>query len=207
MQITDIKPQKSGKRINIFLDGKFSFGIDLENFVNFGLKVDQELTEAEVEEIIKKAEFQKTLDKLLKFATLRPRSEREFKDYLKRKKVHESIHNELFNRLKRLELMDDRKFAQWWVEQRNSFRPKPKSILYKELCIKGINREIIRKILEELKVDESKIAKELLEKKSYRWDKLAKVDKNKARQKAAQFLARKGFAWEIVDRVVREVVK
>ena len=53
--------------------------------MKLGLKVEQELTEEEVEKIVKKAEFQKTLDKLLKFATLRPRSEKEIKDWLKKK--------------------------------------------------------------------------------------------------------------------------
>jgi len=66
--VTSIKPQRNGKRVNVYLDGKFGFGIDLENYVTLGLKVEQELSEAEVETIIKKAEFQKTLDKLLKFA-------------------------------------------------------------------------------------------------------------------------------------------
>jgi regulatory protein len=76
-QVSDIKPQKNKKRVNIYLDGKFAFGIDLDNLVKLDLKVEQELSDEEVADIIKKAEFQKTLDKLLRFATLRPRSEKE----------------------------------------------------------------------------------------------------------------------------------
>src|SRR3989344_9340992 len=109
--ITSIKPQKNQKRVNIYLDDKFGFGIDLENFMKLGLKVEQELTETEIEKILKKAEFQKTLDKLLRFATLRPRSEKEVRDYFRRRKVHESLHKDLFDRLNRLELIDDKKFA------------------------------------------------------------------------------------------------
>jgi len=66
-QITAIKPQKNQKRVNIYLDDKFGFGLDLENFLKLGLKVEQELSDAEVAEIIKKAEFQKTYDKVCKF--------------------------------------------------------------------------------------------------------------------------------------------
>src|SRR3972149_6548743 len=131
--ITSIKQQKNKNRVNVYLDDKFGFGIDLDNFVILGLKVNQELSEKEVAEIVKKAEFQKTLDKLLRFATLRPRSEKEIKDYFKRKKVHESLHEELTNRLNRLELIDDEKFAKWWIEQRQNFKPKPKRILNQEL--------------------------------------------------------------------------
>jgi len=37
--ITSIKAQKNQKRVNIYLDGKFSFGLDLENFMKLQLKV------------------------------------------------------------------------------------------------------------------------------------------------------------------------
>lgn len=197
--ITSIKPQKKKDRVNIYLDDKFGFGIDLENFVKLGLKVDQELTDEEIAEIVKKSEFQKTLDKLLRFATLRPRSEKEIKDYFRRKKVHESLHSKLFDRLNHLELIDDEKFAKWWVEQRQSFRPKPKRILNNELRMKGIKKEIIEEVLGEEEIDEEKIAKELLKKRAYKWKNL---EPREARQKMSQYLAGKGFGWEVIEKVV-----
>ena len=212
--ITAIKPQKKKDRVNIYLDDKFSgrarpgsawgFGIDLENFVKLGLKVDQELSDKEIEDIVKKAEFQKTLDKLLKFATLRLRSEKEIRLWLKRKKVHESLHAKLFDRLNHLDLIDDEKFAKWWVEQRQSFRPKPKRILAGELRIKGINNEIIKKVLGEEKIDEEKMARELLGKKAYKWKNLKGFE---LKQKMSQYLAQKGFSWEIVEKVVKLLVE
>ena len=84
-EITSIKPQKNGKRLNIYLDNKFGFGIDIENFVVLGLKEGQEYPQEEINNVIKKAQFQKTLDKLLRFATLRPRSQREIKSWLTQK--------------------------------------------------------------------------------------------------------------------------
>jgi len=193
--ITAVKPQKNKRRVNIYLDGKFAFGIDLENFLKLGLKVEQELTEEEIKEIIKKAEFQKTYDKLTKFATLRPRSEREIDDWFKKHKVHKSLHKELFSRLKRLDLIDDRKFARWWIEQRTAFRPRGKKALAVELRQKGIDRQLIKQVLDEAAIDERKIASRLLRKKRYKWEKL---DKLKARKKMAEFLARKGFGWTVI---------
>jgi len=198
--ITSIKSQKKKERVNVYLDDKFGFGIDLENFVILGLKVDQEVTEIEIEKIVKKAEFQKTLDKLLRFATLRPRSEGEINNYLRRKKVHESMHSQLFDRLNHLELIDDEKFAKWWVEQRQAFRPKPKRILCGELRMKGINKEIIKKVVGEEVVDEEKMAKDLLEKRAYKWKNLEGFE---LKQKMSQYLAQKGFTWEIVEKVVK----
>ncbi|KKQ92024.1 MAG: regulatory protein RecX, regulatory protein [Microgenomates group bacterium GW2011_GWC1_39_7b] len=197
--ITSIKQQKAKNRVNVYLDDKFGFGIDLDNFVLLHLKVDQELTEKEVEEVVKKAEFQKTLDKLLRFATLRPRSEKEVTDYFRRKKVHESMWEELLSKLKHFELLDDLKFAKWWVDQRQNFKPKPTRILKIELTQKGIVKEIIENVLDGTKVDEEKMAKELIERKMYKWKNL---EPRIAKQKMSQYLAGKGFGWSIVSKVV-----
>lgn len=197
--VTSIKPQKNNRRVNIYLDGEFGFGIDLENFVTTGLKINRNLTNEEVEKIIKKADFQKTLDYLLKFATLRSRSEKEIRDWFRRRDVHKSLHKELFNRLKKLELIDDRKFAVWWIDQRQSFRPKSKRVLEIELRSKGIDKDIISEVLGEVKIDEVKIAKEMLEKKSYKWKNLPA---DEARQKMSQYLAGKGFGWDTIKNTV-----
>lgn len=205
--ITSIKQQKNkrslppgGKsRVNVYLDDKFGFGIDLDNFVLLHLKVDQELTDEEIEKIIRKAEFQKTWDKLLRFAMVRPRAEKEITEYFRRKKVHESMHEELLEKLKHFELLDDQKFAEWWVDQRNNFKPKPKRILQIELTKKGIVREIINNVLEETKVNEEKMARDLLARKAYKWKNL---EPRVARQKMSQYLAGKGFSWDTIERVL-----
>ena len=163
--ITSIKQQKNKNRVNVYLDDKFAFGIDLDNFVLLHLKIDQELTEKEIEDIVKKAEYQKTLDKLLRFAMVRPRSAKEVTDYFRRKEVHESMRKELVDKLKHFELIDDTKFAKWWVEQRLAFRPKSQRILNLELRMKGIKKETIDEVLGETIIDEEKMAKELLSKK------------------------------------------
>jgi regulatory protein len=199
--VTQIKPQKNKKRVNVYLDGKFSFGLDLENFVKLGLKVDQELSSREVEKIIDKAEFQKTLDKLIRFATLRPRSEKEIGDRLAKYKVHVSLHKKLFNRLKRLELVDDVKFTKWWIEQRLQFKYKSKRELEYELRMKGVDREIVNQLIRESvnQEKEVEIAGKLIDKKKYRWEKLSDYEK---KQKMKEFLVRKGFGWDVVREVI-----
>nr|AKQ03478.1 regulatory protein RecX [uncultured Microgenomates bacterium Rifle_16ft_4_minimus_38077] len=202
--ITSIKPQKSKKRVNIYLDDKFGFGLDLENFMKLGLRVEQELSDKEIKIILKKAEFQKASDKLLRYATLRPRSEKEFRNWLKKHKVHESLHRELFDRLKRLELIDDKVFAKWWIGQRLQFKFKSKRELENELQIKGIDRNITEDVLSEVNIDEVKIAKGLLNKKKYRWEKLPK---HEAREKMSEFLGRKGFGWGIIKIIIDDVLE
>jgi regulatory protein len=197
--ITSIKAQKNQKRVNINLDGVFGFGLDLENFMKLQLKVNQELTQDEISEIIKKAEFQKCLDKTINFAMVRPRSIKEVKDYFRRKEVPDSVHDEIFGRLNKLELIDDKKFAEWWVRQRLEFKHKSKKDITFELRQKGIDSNIIKNVLDDSEIDEVKIAKELIAKKLYKWQ---KYEENVRRQKISQYLAGKGFSWDVIKSLV-----
>lgn len=200
--ITSIKSQKNQKRVTIYLDGKFGFGIDLANFVKLGLKVGQKFSGDEIEELIKKAEFQKTYDKILRFATLRPRSEKEFIIWIKKHKIPKNLHTELFDRLRRLDFLNDEKFAIWWIEQRSNFRPKPKRVLERELRIKGIGKEITEKVLRESMVDEVSIALKVMEKKSYLWKQFVGYEK---RLKISQYLARNGYSWDVIKKIIGQV--
>ena len=162
--ITSITAQKNQKRVNINLDGSFGFGLDLENFMKLQLKVNQELKQEEINEIIKKAELSKSFDKTLRFAMTRPRSTKEVKDYFRRKEIDASLHETILVKLIKLELLDDTKFAKWWVDQRLAFKSKSKKDITFELRQKGIDTNIIKNILDDSEIDEVKIAKELITK-------------------------------------------
>jgi len=193
--VTAIKPQKNKKRVNIYLDGKFAFGIDLENLVKFKIKEGNFIEESEIEKIIGAAESQKIWNKLLRFSALRPRSEKEIEDWYKKKNVPESLRKKYLDKLKYLDFVDDFKFAKFWIEQRLSFKPKPVSILKQELRQKGVKQETIDEVLSDFKIDELKQAKNLLEKNQSRWKRLTP---DQFKKKASGFLLRKGYNWEIV---------
>lgn len=196
--ITSIKQQKNKNRVNVYLDDVFGFGIDLDNFALLNLRVNAELSQDEIEKIVKKAEFQKTLEKLYRFAMVRPRSQKEVKDYFKRKEVHESIQEELIDKLKHLDLLDDLKFAKWWIDQRIQFKKKSKRIIIQELRQKGINQNDIDDAFGDTVIDEEKMARELLAKKIYKWKDL---EPREQKQKMSQYLAGKGFSWDVIEKV------
>ena len=198
-RITSIKQQKNKNRVNVYLDEEFGFGIDLDNFVVLNLKIGQELSQGEIDKIVKKAEFQKTLNKILRFAMVRARSEKEYRDWLYRKKVPEVIWKDVFSKLKSLELMDDKKFARFWVESRNEFKPKPARIVRQELRLKGIDKDIIDEVLSENEIDEKEIALNLLENRKSHWE---RIEKAKRGQKMAVYLVSKGFDYEVARKSI-----
>jgi regulatory protein len=79
-----------------------------------------------------------------RFVSYRPRSEREFKEYLKKKLIQWKVAGDVsvvkaVARMRELGYVDDRKFVSWWVSQRTEFRPKGRRAIVGELIRKGIH--------------------------------------------------------------------
>ena len=194
--ITSIKLQKNQKRFNIYLDYKFAFAVSAEALTKADLKVDQEITEREIERLRYKDTKSKLYDRVLKFLSYRPRSEKEIRDYLKKKSQETKIIEEIIVKLKKQNLVDDRAFATWWVEQRSRFRPKGRYLIRSELFKKGVKEEIISSSLFSEK-EEIDLAKKAARKKI----------KSYNRQKMVAFLSRRVFNWEIIKKVIDEIAK
>ena len=86
--------------------------------------------------------------------------------HLQRKAFDEETIEQVLAYLNGLELLDDVAFAQYWVEQRETFRPRSRYALGQELRQKGISREIVAAALEE--VDETAAARRAAEKQANR---------------------------------------
>jgi len=201
--ITQIKPQKNQQRFNIYLDGKFAFTLSAEALIKAGLKVNQKISQKKAVRLNEQDNKDKLYEKVLRFLSYRPRSEKEIRDYLKKKNASQKTSKAIIKKLKKLELIDDRSFALWWIQQRSSFRPRGRRALWFELKQKGIDQEIIKDSLFSDK-KELVLAKKAAQKK-------AKFLKNLEflafRQKMTGFLARRGFDWETIKKVLEELKK
>lgn len=208
MQITDLSPQKKNpKRFNLFLDGKFVLGLDVETVIKEDLRVGKILTDQEWKKLKEKVEEETIFANVLNFLSFRPRSEKEIKDHFRKKKIDDKKLSELVNKLKKKGLIDEEKFCEWWVEQRQTFRPKGRRVLVQELWQKGINRDIINKVLHKAKITESE--KEICLTLAQKW--LAKhrlsLKEPKDKERLFRHLASRGFDFEIIQNSVDTLSK
>lgn len=151
---------------------------------------------------LQKDEFQKILDKTYRFLAIRPRSKKEISDYLKKKKIPNPFVKEIFKILEEQNLVNDKEFASWWIEQRTIFRPKGKVALKVELKQKGIAPEIIEKEVE--KIDELSLAEKALQKKLKIYGKLPPTQ---LYQKISTFLSYRGFSWQTIKEILSSCEK
>lgn len=199
--VTKIVLQQNKNRANIFLDGKFSFAIPLDLIFKYKLKTEKELDKELIKKLKKQGSEELIHTRLINFATLRPRSAREIKNWLRKKSVKKEITHKLFNRLKSLNLANDKDFARWWIEQRVNFRKISRKLIEKELKSKGVAKEIIEDTLQAAHIPpETELAKSALLKKLRN-----KNIENIKIQKIYNFLLRKGFSWETIKRAIDEV--
>lgn len=86
LRITDLKQGvKNQNRVNVFVNSKYAFSLDIAQVVDFHLKVGMEITAEQLAEFKKASEFGKLYQRALEWVLTRPRSEKETRDYLWRK--------------------------------------------------------------------------------------------------------------------------
>jgi regulatory protein len=194
-KITALKYQKKNPdRVNLYLDGRFAFG--LSAIVAASLKPGQFLSAAEIESLKQRDAGEVAYNRALDYLSYRPRSRAEVADYLQRRGESDNQIHAITDRLERAGLLDDEAFARFWVENRERFRPRGLRALRYELRSKGINDEIVDRVLST--VDVSTSAYEAATKKAHQW---IHLDRQTFRRKLAEYLARRGFDYEVAQEV------
>jgi regulatory protein len=190
MKITSIKKQvKNPERVSIFVDGKYSFSLTLDEVLKYKVKNNQELDVADVKKFKKISEDGKLKAKALAWVLGRPHSIREFKDYMYRKKAEPGFTDQLIQEFTDRNYLSDETYANWLVDMRQRAGKSNRAITA-ELFKKGIDREIINDVLKEESEEER--LKILIAKKQrlprYRQDP----------EKLSLYLVRQGFSWQSV---------
>jgi regulatory protein len=201
-RITAIEPQqKNPQRVNVYLDGEFSFG--LTSIVAAWLKVGQDLNEEKISSLKAEDEREVTYQKALHFLSYRPRSSAEVRQNLLKRGISEELIEETIDRLLGAGLVNDEAFARAWVENRNTFRPSGIPALRMELRRKGLSDEIVQSVLD-TQVNEESLAFEAARKYARR---LVGLERPEFRKKLGGFLTRRGFSYTVIAPVVSEVWK
>ena len=137
MKITDISLQARDKnRVNISVDGKYRFSLDVFQLGELGIKIGWEYTDEELTALEDESRFGKLYGRALDYCLTRPRSIKEMRDYLWRKTrptkkrspktgeiterpgVKPEITERVLARLMDKKYLDDEKFARFWLEHR-----------------------------------------------------------------------------------------
>lgn len=191
MKITSIKQQvKQAGRYSIYVEGKYAFSLSADALIDSKLTNGQELTEKEVREYKQQSNNNKLYNLTLRYIAIRPRSKWEVKTYLERKNASPTLLTEILNKLSKIDLINDQKFAQAYVNDRRLLRPTSRRKMILELRKKHIADEVINKVL----VDESGQSEDFTALKDI-IDRKRTQTRYKDELKLMQYLSRQGFGY------------
>ncbi|MEM9773694.1 MAG: RecX family transcriptional regulator [Chloroflexota bacterium] len=197
--ITALTAQKRRKdRVNLFLDGDYAFSLSIVNAA--WLRVGQELSPEKIASLKQEDEYERGKEIALRLITNRPRSKKEVLDRMREKDVDEAVRDRVITRMEELDLLDDEAFARYWIDQRARFKPRGIPLLRQELQQKGVDRQIISDLLQEL--DNSAAVMQAAEKKARS---LSHYQEDQFRKKLTGFLQRRGFHYEEIRDTVNEL--
>ncbi len=205
MQITALTPQTQRARTyNLYLDGQFAGTLTSALVSELGLEVGQELGTVEYEQLQLRSEENSLLERALNFLAPRPRSRAEVRRRLlaphgrtlsapSRPEVVERV----LDRLEAIALLDDRQFADFWVENREQFSPRSARALAYELRQRGVGDETIEQVSKPGADEERAVAAGRKRLRAFSTRSYPEF-----RIRLSQFLQRRGFDYEVVRRAV-----
>ncbi len=207
MLITKIERQlRHRRRVNVFVDGAFAFGLHEEVLGRFGLRAGDTLDEHALKEIESEEEFNLAKEYALRLVSYRLRSEKEVRARLAEKEFHPAVIDRAIGHLQSSGVLNDNKFARAFVNQILMRKPSGRALLQRELRSKGIPRETIQDILHETLGEEEELhlAREAVRKilKRYRSSRIP-MDEKKKQKRIESFLVRRGFQWTTIYSILR----
>jgi regulatory protein len=197
MKITAITAQvKNPERVNIFVDGKYSFSLSLDEVIKEQVKKDLEINEVDLKRFKKVSDDGKLRARSLEWLLNRPHSIREFRDYLYRKKAEPELIESFIGEFTKRGYLDEQKFTAWFVELQKR-RGKSDRAIRAELFKKGIGRELAEEVLGS-EADETNRLKQVIAKKKHlnRY----KNDPDKLKR----YLTSQGFNWDDIKAALKD---
>ncbi|MEO6434905.1 MAG: RecX family transcriptional regulator [Tepidisphaeraceae bacterium] len=204
--ITKISEQKRrANRRNIYLDGGFAFGCNLNVVARFRLREGLTLSPEQVREIELGEVRQECFDGAIRLLASRLHSAAEMRRKLMRKEFGETIVNSVIDDLSRMGYLDDERFAKTKALAAAEHKKHGKRRARMELIKAGVKGDVADKALSDVydAADTLSIARELARKQSPR---LKKLDPQVARRRLVGMLQRRGFDYDDIKPVVDEVL-
>jgi len=164
----------------------------------------KELSDQEIEKIISEDQTIRGKEYLLRLLSRRIYSRYEILKKLKNKGYPENIVSNLVLWLENKNYINDELFAEMWAQFRLQNKPIGSYKLNQELRLKGINQDIIKKIIDKTynEIDELTVARNIIR------DKIVSAKIKNIRidpKKIYNFLLRRGFSIEISRNIYHEL--
>lgn len=185
-----IKHQRGrGNKVHLLLDDEYVITTDInfwmDHYISDGTDIDEEQWQTLVEGI----NYKKALNKCADFLSRREHSVKELKTKLLRT-VDEVSAQKAIDRYLEAGYLDDEHFCESLVEYLYNVKKYSTNHVRQECYKRGIDSDIIRRVIDDFEVDNTDTIAELIERKY-----LSKLEQENGKEKVIAALQRKGFSY------------
>ena len=130
----------------------------------------------------------KPIEAAVRYLGFRPRTEQEIRRYLTKKGTGSQAVAEVVEKLKRIKLIDDEEFVDYWLRRRDTGKIRASRVLKQELARLGVDKQLVAEALGNQRQADRLRAEKLVEKVGGKYD----------REGLIGYLSRRGFDWDTV---------
>lgn len=191
------------KRKKVYLDGEYAFALYNQEIYRYNIEVGKELSEDAYREIDEELIPKRVKARALYILKLSQKTEKQLFDKLTEGGYTQRYAGIGIEYAKKFGYIDDLRYARYFVE--NSCRGRSRRDIEQRLFQRGLDREIIRQVLDKLRPDSEDDVEAVwtaLRKKSVTRENIGGLDYDD-RVKLFGYLMRKGFSSECIGRVLR----
>ncbi|MFC2134251.1 regulatory protein RecX [Bacteroidota bacterium] len=200
MRITGLV--RKGNKVKIAFDDDSFVMVSYEVAVHSGLRKDDELTEKNKEDLIRRNELFEIKNSAFRFLSRRLHSSSELRLKLIQKKFRKELIDEIIDFLLEKEYLNDTEFADKYTHEKISFKKIGVTKIRSELIKKGIERETIDSVLNKYSNDPQLFDNALLlASKKRDFYSRRNLNNQQIKQKLFQFLKGKGFQTDLILKV------
>ncbi|MBA4313208.1 MAG: hypothetical protein C0417_11325 [Chlorobiaceae bacterium] len=196
-------------RVNVYLDGEFAFGLNKEVVHKYSLRKGDAVTDKLIEQLSGEEEFSTAKNKALKFISTRMRSEYEVRSKLREYEFPTDIIEKVIKYLLEINFLNDLAFAKAYTADLQRNRSAGKRLLFQRLKSKGVGKETIELVLNDIEnAKEEILALETANKYLKRFKTSRKpVERKDQIRRISQTLMRRGFDWSITSKILKQIFK
>ena len=194
--------------MSVFADGEFLIGLSKEVLLRAGLRVGDEISRPQVDDLIAQETLLSAKNTALRLLAARPRSEKEIVDRLREKEFEERTVSVTLSELRTAGLVNDAEFARSFIRNALILRPLGELQLRRKLLLLGVPRPIVDDAVSETltDVDMVDVARQTALAYQRRLQhSSAPDDPRKARNKISSHLARRGYSWSTISTVLKSL--
>ena len=205
MQVIKINYSKSKEVFEVIFEDETKLLLNYNIFEKYKVSVDMDFSENEILEMKYFSDIERAKSRAINYISGKLKTKYEVRLKLKENDFAEDVIDEVLDILEKEEYLNDRVYCEIFIEDKKKLNGYGKNKIKSLLIQKGISKDIFEDFLDEFEYDEE--FDNALKMGIKKLNLLSNEEDNfKKRQKIINYLAYRGFGFDVINDVLKEIL-